>query len=129
MTKYLILVFFLIYVVGFSQNIEGNYYALESKCDIKLNIKSKNLFIFIVNKKKKQSGTFKIYKEDKITYFDFDDISSVYKKDTISIQNSGNSINEYWHFKECDEKYIHLVKKKIEKKYKIENCNDQVKME
>lgn len=34
----------------------------------------------------------------------------MYDNDTIYIQNSGNSINPYLHFKECDEKFIHLAK-------------------
>lgn len=63
----------------------------------------------------------KILKENSTTYLDFGNISSMYDNDTIYIQNSGNSINQYLHFKNCDEKYIHLVKKNNIKE--IKKCN------
>lgn len=38
-------------------------------------------------------------------------IDGMLKNDTITIQNSGNSMNSYTKFLECGYKYIHLVRK------------------
>ena len=38
------------------------------------------------------------------------DIEGVLYKDEITIQNSGNAMNYYVKFAECDLKYIHLTK-------------------
>jgi len=39
-------------------------------------------------------------------------IDGLFKNDTITIQNSGNSMNSYTKFLECDYKYINLVRKR-----------------
>lgn len=96
---------------AFSQDIVGNYSPVESKCKLNLKINDDNSFTFNVGKVKNK-GFLKVSKESNVTYLDFTDgISGMYTNDTISIQNSGNSMNKYTHFKECNEKYIHLIKK------------------
>jgi len=111
MTKILILFLIFLNILIFSQNIVGNYYPIESKCRLYLNIKPKNEFVLYSSNKIKMKGIIKISKEDNTTYLDFENFSSMYDNDTIYIQNSGNAMNPYWHFKECDEKFIHLAKK------------------
>ncbi len=97
----------------FSQDIAGNYSPVESKCKLNLKINDDNTFTFSVGKVKNK-GFLKVFKDSNVTYLDFTDgISGMYANDTISIQNSGNSMNKYTHFKECNEMYIHLVKKVI----------------
>lgn len=110
MTKFIIFLVFTPNLI-FSQNITGNYYSIENKCKLHLRIDNKNNFTFNPNSKKSFKGKVKISKEGNVTYLDFDKVSSVFVNDTLYIQNSGNSINPYWYFNECDEKYIHLVKR------------------
>lgn len=107
----------------YSQNIEGSYYSTDGKCKINLTIGKKNDYIFYLKKRKIKRGSLNITKENKITYLDFNEISSMYSNDTIYIQNSGNSNNEYLYFNQCNEKFIYLVKKNITacKKKKIGN--------
>lgn len=95
----------------FSQNIRGEYVPIESKCKINLKINAKNSYTFSIAKNLKLKGKVKISKEDDIIYLDFGYIGSMYVDDTIYIRNSGNSINPYWHFEECDEKYLLFAKK------------------
>lgn len=102
---------FIISVFIFSQTITGDYYSIESKCKLHLKIDDKNNFRFDINEKKKSDGTVKISKEDNTIYLNFGIASGMSDKDTIYIQNSGNSMNPYWHFKGCEEKFIHLAKK------------------
>ncbi|MGE8528458.1 tetratricopeptide repeat protein [Chryseobacterium rhizosphaerae] len=109
--SFIFLIFFISHF-AYSQNIIGVYSSVEPKCKLNLKIAHDNGFIFSIGKIKKYKGTVKISKEDTVTYLDFNDgIAAMYSNDTISIQNSGNSMNQYTHFKECDEMYIHLVKK------------------
>ena len=117
MIKYLSIFSFLISHTAFSQNITGDYAPTESKCNIKLKIDTNNHYDITINNKKKYDGKVKISKEDGTTYLNFDIVSGIFDKDTIYIQNSGNSINPYWHFKECDEKYIHFVKQKLQSSF------------
>ncbi len=56
-------------------------------------------------------GIVKISKEDEGLYLNFDHIGVSFDNDTIYMQNSGNAMNPYIHFKECDDMYIHLAKK------------------
>ncbi|GEJ46090.1 type IV pilus biogenesis/stability protein PilW [Chryseobacterium sp. ON_d1] len=108
----------------FSQDIVGNYSPVESKCKLNLKINDDNSFTFNVGKVKKNKGFLKVSKESNVTYLDFTDgISGMYANDTISIQNSGNSMNKYTHFKECNEMYIHLVKKSyFDNLYSLLSC-------
>ncbi|WP_053326801.1 hypothetical protein [Chryseobacterium gallinarum] len=112
MIKAFIALFLLAFHFTYSQNIVGNYSCSESKCKLSLKIESNNHFSFNTSKNKRIKGIVKLSKEDHVTYLDFGNgISAMFDKDTISIQNSGNSMNPFVRFKECNEMYIHLVKK------------------
>ncbi|MGE8555570.1 MAG: hypothetical protein ACN6OB_16745 [Chryseobacterium jejuense] len=85
---------------------------MESKCRIHLKIDKNNHFTFTIKKKKKIQGVTKLSKEDEVFYLDFGEgIGGMFNNDTIYMQNSGNTLNPYHHFKECDEMNIHWVKK------------------
>ena len=107
------LIFQLVLIAHFAnaQDIVGNYYSIEPKCKLALKIYSTNQFSFDLGAGKKLRGKVKISKADNTTYLDFNEISSMFEKDTIYIQNSGNSMNPYVHFEKCNEKYIRLVKR------------------
>ncbi len=110
----IILLFLLFPYFLHSQSISGDYFSYGSKCKIFLKVDSMKHFVFNVKKDKKIQGIVRIDQENNATYlYFFNGIGGLFSNDTISIQNSGNSGNPYWHFKECDEKYIHLVKKRI----------------
>lgn len=119
----LLLIFFLTSNFSYSQNIMGIYNSIEPKCKLNLKIDNDNSFVFSIGKIKNKKGIVNISKEDKVIYLDFSDgIGAMFSNDTISIQNSGNSMNPYVHFKECNDMYIHLVKKNkvlVNKKYLI----------
>ena len=105
-----------IFLAGFfhleAQNIAGSYFPAESKCPIYLKIDKNNHFIFTVKNKKKIQGAAKLSKEDQVLYLDFGrGIGGMFSNDTIYMQNAGNAMNPYNHFKECNEMYIHWVKK------------------
>ena len=61
----------------YSQNIEGSYYSTDGKCKINLTIGKKNDYIFYLKKRKIKRGSLNITKENKITYLDFNEISSM----------------------------------------------------
>lgn len=111
------LVLLLFLAVPFSmqaQNIAGSYFPVESKCLLQLKIDENNHFTFTVKKKKKIQGVTKLSKEDQVVYLNFTEgIGGMFSNDTIYMQNSGNAMNPYHHFKECDEMYIHWAKKKV----------------
>lgn len=111
MIRLIIILCFLNSDFFYSQNINGVYTPIESKCKLDLKITKNNRFTFDTGKGK-FTGLLSLSKEKNIIYIDFSDgIAGLYVNDTISIQNSGNSLNSYNHFKDCDEKFIHLVKK------------------
>lgn len=86
--KYAVAVFGLMSSQLFSQNISGNYFAVEPKCKMHLKIGLQNNYVLSINNKTKLKGKLKISREDSVTYFDFGHISSVYALDTVYIQNS-----------------------------------------
>ncbi|BEV03234.1 MULTISPECIES: hypothetical protein [Chryseobacterium] len=110
--KYLSIGFFFLSLNLFSQKISGNYFAVEKKCKMEISINPQKNYELRINNKIRLKGKIKVYKEDTVTYLDYGHISSMYDRDTIYIQNSGNAMNPYWHFKECDIKYIRLAKMK-----------------
>lgn len=105
MTKILLISNVLLPLFIYSQNIEGTYYSTNDKCKISITL-SNNSYNLNLGTKLIKKGKYKLTQENKVTYLDFDEISSMYSNDTIYIQNSGKSNNEYLHFKECDEKFI-----------------------
>nr|WP_315028945.1 hypothetical protein [uncultured Chryseobacterium sp.] len=124
---FIFLIFFISQFI-YSQDIMGVYSSVEPKCKLNLTIAQDNRFTFSVGKIKKNKGIVKISQENKVTYLDFSEgISAMYSNDTISMQNSGNSLNQYVHFRECDEMYVHLAKKKsFENLYSL--LSDQKKL-
>lgn len=95
-------------------NILG-LYVLKS-CEngrFKIRIEKKNanyLYCILDGKKSILKGKVNISKEDNTTYLIFGKIEGILKKNVIQIQNYGNSMNEYNHFTQCDEKYLTFSK-------------------
>tara|TARA_B110000037_G_C16964189_1_gene442245 strand:+ start:474 stop:740 length:267 start_codon:yes stop_codon:yes gene_type:complete len=70
----------------------------------------------------KNSGNLKIDTVKNNVYFLFTNLNSESEgyaieaqvnDDELIIQNYGNAMNQYHHIKDCDVKYIHLTKEKI----------------
>jgi len=120
MTKLLLISNLLLPLFVYSQNIEGTYYSTNDKCEISITLRN-NSYNLNLGSKQIKKGKYRLSEENKVTYLDFDEISSMYSNDTIYIQNSGNSNNEYLHFKDCDDKFIYLIKKNnsLNKKAKV----------
>ena len=95
-------------------NILG-LYVLKS-CEngrFKIRIEKKNanyLYCILDGKKTILKGKVNISKEDNSTYLIFGKIEGILMKNSIQIQNYGNSMNEYNHFAQCDEKYLSFIK-------------------
>lgn len=104
---------------GFGQNqyeeLSGNYLLNSKTCKANLFIEKKGTYQLNINDKYKDSGLVHISKKEKKLYINFGDISSLYTKDTIVLQNSGNSMSPYIRFDNCDEKFIQLIKAKNKK--------------
>ena len=91
----------LIPMKSYENNVEG-LYVLKTCENSRFKIKIE-----------KNSGgySFLIYDKNKgSTYLSFGKIEGQYENDKIQIQNYGNSINEYIHFTQCEEKYLSFVK-------------------
>ena len=114
MKKILLFFYILLSTQVFGQNqyekLSGNYLSDSETCKINLFIDKKGNYQLKVNDKYKDSGHIHISKEENNLYINFGIISSFYTKDFIVFQNSGNAMNPYIHFEECDEKFIRLKK-------------------
>lgn len=101
-------------LVSNENNIEG-LYILEtcenSRFKIKI-IKQDNIYSFVITDKNKSisKGLVKIENIKKKIYLTFGKIGGISKDNEIQIQNYGNSINEYNHFTQCEEKYLSFIK-------------------
>ena len=98
-----------------AEQIEG-VYSINScengRFKIKIDNKSGVYFYNILDQKKIiGKGKVKIIKEDSNTYLVFGKIEGIFEKKSIKIQNYGNSMNEYAHFTQCEEKYLSFEKK------------------
>ena len=98
-------------------NISG-LYVLKScekgRFKIRIEKKNTNYMYFILDGKKTISkGKANITQEDNTTYLMLGKIEGVLIKNSIQIQNYGNSMNQYNHFTQCDEKYLSFIKIKI----------------
>jgi hypothetical protein len=96
------------------QDVQG-LYVLKSCEDsrFKINIEKKSgILSFSILDGKKTISKGKVKKEiiDSVTYLTFGKIEGVYVKNKIQIQNYGNSMNEYEHFTQCEEKYLVFIK-------------------
>lgn len=95
--------------------IEGLYVLKtceSSRFKIKI-VRKDNAFEYSILDRKKSisKGLVKIEKENNKTYLTFGKISALYDdEDNIQIQNYGNSMNEYNHFIQCEEKYLSFQK-------------------
>jgi hypothetical protein len=97
-------------------DIEG-LYVLDS-CEngrFKININKKgSVYIYSILDGKKiiSKGKTSIRSEDGETIVAFGNIAGLYTKNNITVQNYGNSMNEYNHFTQCDQKYLTFEKVK-----------------
>lgn len=118
MKKLLPFLFLLISFFVFSQkknNIGGTYYSVEAndcskKVVIKISVLKNNMVYEVRRGNKKNSGKFSIVNEKGINYINIGKLQGTYKNDTITIQNYGNSLNDYMNFGECEAKYLIFVK-------------------
>ncbi len=79
---------------GYNYTIKGNFINLSGKAEI-TNGEAESYINFKAKKKSKQSHN----------------IEGLLTSDSITIQNYGNAMNNYIHFKSCDSKYLVFVKK------------------
>jgi hypothetical protein len=94
-----------------AQHLEGRYVAFNTKCSLELVIKKDSSSIFTTGGKMKRKSRVKVISDNAgNTYLDFEEISCMISDDTLYLQNSGNALNNYWHFKDCDERVIYLAK-------------------
>lgn len=95
-------------------NISG-LYVLKScekgRFKIRIEKKNTNYMYFILDGKKIISkGKANITQEDNTTYLMLGKIEGVLIRNSIQIQNYGNSMNQYNHFIQCKEKYLSFIK-------------------
>ncbi|MCD9576259.1 hypothetical protein [Flavobacterium soyae] len=97
-----------------AQEITGVYVLTScenSRFKIKIEKKAGAYFFLIFDRDKIISkGKLKEQKNDDVIYLAFGKIGGVYNENKIQIQNYGNSMNEYEHFTQCDEKYLSFIK-------------------
>lgn len=79
---------------GYNYTIKGKNINLSGKAEIS-NGEAESYIIFKAKNKSKKSQ----------------DIEALFTSDSITIQNYGNAMNNYVHFKSCDAKFIVFVKK------------------
>lgn len=96
------------------QDVQGLYVLKtceNSRFKIKIEKKSGVLSFSILDGKKTISkGKVKKQVIDNVTYLTFGKIEGMYEKNKIQVQNYGNSMNEYEHFTQCEEKYLAFIK-------------------
>ncbi|WP_392561738.1 hypothetical protein RHO12_11540 [Orbus sturtevantii] len=102
----------------YANNFDGSY-SLSNKddCNKMLSIDIKNNFFSIYsmnnnleNKKLIIKGKLEILNNGTNIYLKMNAIEALYYKNTIVIQNSGNSMNNYTYFDLCDSKYLNFNK-------------------
>ena len=90
-------------------------------CDLTITIKKKNgdNFYTINGAGLKRSGKLSIEKDGDAIYLNFNGtlrsgdrtvVTGAYSDKTITIQNTGNSMNNFVCFKKCDAKYLEFIK-------------------
>lgn len=103
------------------EDFSGAYKSNDGACPATLTItlRDGNYLYGLKTNKRKQNGKLEISQTDGGTYLTFKgllgarpktEIQGLYSDGKITIQNYGNSMNEYLRFKECDLKYIELTK-------------------
>lgn len=103
-----------------TENYAGSYFSDDKSCGMELHITLKNgAYTYqLKTAKRNATGAISINRPNAETYLTFHglrgsgktDIEALFSNNSIMIQNSGNAQNQYLHFKECDVKYINLVK-------------------
>lgn len=104
-----------------AEDYSGAYKTNDEACPVELTITLKDGSYLYGYKagKRKQNGRVEVKQTDSITYLTFKgllavrpkkEIEAQYAEEKITIQNYGNSMNEYLKFKDCDLKYIELEK-------------------
>ena len=79
----------------------------------KINIKkdgSEYTYTILDGKKIISKGKASIRSEKEETIITCGSITGIYTKNSITVQNYGNSMNEYNHFTQCDQKYLPFIK-------------------
>jgi hypothetical protein len=104
------------FAVSADQEITGVYVLTScenSRFKIKIEKKA-GAYLFLIFDKNKiiSKGKLKTEKSDDVIYLSFGKMGGMYSTNKIQIQNYGNSMNEYEHFTQCDEKYLSFVKSK-----------------
>jgi len=116
-----VFIFIFVLLSGFfihANNFDG-FYSLSNKddCNKMLSLDIKNNFFSIYsmdynlkNKKIIIKGKLDILDDGSHTYLKMNSIEALYYKNSIVIQNSGNSMNDYTYFDFCDSKYLNFHK-------------------
>jgi hypothetical protein len=75
-------------------------------------VKKDALYTFHIldSKKSISRGKVSVEKEGDNTYLSFGKIGGIWKGNSIQVQNYGNSMNEYNHFTQCEDKYLTFEK-------------------
>jgi hypothetical protein len=82
-----------------------------SRFKIKIEKKARGYSFLIFDKSKIISkGRLKKQKSNDVLYLTLGKMGGMYAENKIQIQNYGNSMNEYEHFTQCDEKYLLFIK-------------------
>jgi hypothetical protein len=117
-----VLVLFLISSCGKNtKDYSGVYKSGDKFCEIEIVItKINGEYQYEINSEfRNESGLLQVSETENDVYFNFngllgvnpkEEIGGKYMNETIIIQNSGNAMNQYLRFSECDIKYIELAK-------------------
>ena len=101
----------------------GDYLTQDEACNVKITIeKNEGYYNYHVSTSTlKNSGNLNIDSSENNVYFLFTNwispsnespIQAILNENELMIQNYGNSMNSYHHVKDCDVKYIQLIKEK-----------------
>jgi hypothetical protein len=103
-----------------TEDYAGSYYSDDKSCSMELHISLKNgMYVYqLKTAKRNNTGTISIKRPDTETYLTFNglrgsektDMEALFSKNSILFQNYGNAMNKYLQFKECNIKYINLIK-------------------
>lgn len=89
---------------------DGGRFSMEFK-----NVEGKPTFKIFDKAKVIAAGNVSSESDEKtceITAVTMGEIGGLYEGDKIVVQNSGNSMNEFEHFSQCDDKYLEFIKQK-----------------
>ncbi len=121
MTNKIVVFYFMVLVFmthnAYTKDINLTGFYKNEPCNISIEItkntnKTKYFYKIVDNNQTKSQGYISSIKSNGEGgfYIKFKKIDGMYENDSIVIQNYGNSINEYNHFKDCDSKYLKFDK-------------------